>query len=228
MTTKPTLSVYEWRPGGSADWRNFGDALTSVILGRLGYNVVEPRAGEPALFGCGSILSTDHYPNVASSSRIVVWGSGVFYRPTDPCPIEREYLAVRGPISRNLLRLGPNVLLGDLALLLPHVLGSLPPVGRAQWLHVAHCSQDGAATRVRSDDEILRLAAKIASARHVYTDALHAAVVAHAYGVPYTYLSARGMPRPEPKWQDFELWRLSGAVFDPDPMVATLQRSLRT
>lgn len=226
MTTKPTLSVYEWRPGGSADWRNFGDALTSVILGRLGYNVVEPRAGEPALFGCGSILSTDHYPHVSHCSRIVVWGAGVGWQAD--CPIPREYLAVRGPISGDVLGLGPNVLLGDTALLLPHVLGPLPPVGRAQWLHVAHCSQDGAATRVRSDDEILRLVAKIASARHVYTDALHAAVVAHAYGVPYTYLSAAGMPRPEPKWRDFESWRLSGAVFDPDPMVAKLSRSLST
>ncbi len=113
---------------------NFGDLLSPYLIQKITSNPVRYVYLRPgykrefeslnfskpqfSYFAIGSIIS-----RVNSSS--VVWGSGAFGTENENClNKETKYLAVRGPLTRNLLRIhGGNCpeIYGDPALLLPEV-----------------------------------------------------------------------------------------------------------
>lgn len=201
---------------------NFGDYATHALLERLGLEVAlasRRNAGEPVLFGAGTMLSDYWLRRRAAGRRVVVWGSG--YGGADltlPLPAAVEVRAVRGPISRRKLGLPADTPLGDPALLLPRVFPA-PARPHGESVYVPHWKRAGepavrefadyvGASRVVSPlverAGFAALLADLAGASLVQTSSLHGAIVAQAYGVPWRLALAPGEPLDlEAKWRDF-------------------------
>jgi len=204
---------------------NFGDALNPVLLRCLGFEAAGSQATDTmnrgrCLFAIGSVLSDWHIQR--SAPGIDVWGSGWRGEPISAQLIPRLTIhAVRGP--RTAAALGcPGVPLGDPALLLPRfhprpqrsVGGTALLIPHYLERHTPNAAAVGC-------DEVLRPRVRqrgrwigwslpsptdfihqIASADFVLTGALHGAIVAQAYGVPWAGWSGSKIDCPI-KWLDW-------------------------
>lgn len=189
------MRIYYWQP---SYYENFGDYLNVPLLQALGHEPEVPMAGEPCLFAIGSILHSSHYRH-CPGRPLTVWGSGL--GNMDRPPVGTRFLAVRGPLTRELLELPDSVPLGDPALLLPQLINPLPkPLASGEVLYINHCSAPfpfcmegcdaGLATLLQSE-KIMPLVARIAAASFVASESLHGCIVAAAYGVPWAFASYR-------------------------------------
>jgi hypothetical protein len=223
MTGRPSVSVRIWR----ADRRtgNFGDALNTPLLAGLGLHAVPSGTAasvNPArcLFAIGSVLSSDHVGDVVGP--IDVWGSGWRGEPISDTDRERLVIhAVRGPRTAAALD-APGVAMGDPALLLPGLMPAPPTRRERGAVFLPHLLDHGRhrAASVGCDRRLSaevtqhgrhrpwgpppleRTVTEIATAGFVLTGALHGAVVAQAYGVPWAPWSRGYVDCPE-KWLDW-------------------------
>lgn len=196
----------------SRDWpkglKNLGDWLTVPILQAMGYTIEPPEDGKPVLFGVGSTIGDGHfrlYPN----SPIHVWGSGLMNRSHAKQWDRVRFHAVRGPLTRDTLKL--NVPLGDPALLLPRLIELPRPDQMDQVLYVNHCGTqplehpggfDAAVTMLVPEANALDLISRIAHSRFVASESLHGCVIAAAYGVPWAPCSTKTHELSD-KWNDW-------------------------
>jgi hypothetical protein len=196
----PPIKVYWWR---KANLRNFGDELSPLIVQQLTGRQIE-RAGpqECDLCAIGSILQ-----KLLEDSRIAerneplyVWGSGTIKPTRFPAISCLRAASVRGPLTRNTLRLPVDIPLGDPGLLADRL---VPPatVKRHAWGIIPHHSQaDAAAFRtlvertpravlidVRSADPV-DLVREIASCDRIAATSLHGLIVADALKIPNLWL----------------------------------------
>jgi len=206
--------VLYWRQGEAK--QNFGDFLSELFLQRA---LVAPAFRDQYFLLIGSVIAESWYRRHASrSGRLAFWGCGM----RDETPIALEYRAksrfcgVRGPLTRDLLGLPDDTVLGDPGLLLPALYRPRrrPAVGRLCILHVLDPrserevkAQTGADRVVRADvaPSMAALAAfidLIAAADVVLSGALHGAIVACAYGRPFSYFDSGYVDIPF-KWRDF-------------------------
>lgn len=182
---------------------NFGDVLNDELLRALsgeGVEMVEAGCPRPHLIACGSILSR-------SVNSTTVWGAGLLDAGQAAQLAGRTptISAVRGPMTRReLVRQGvacPEVY-GDPALVLPRIWPQRGTVTHELALVPHHVE--------RTHPEILRLArdprvrivdicasraevlAGITGARVVASSSLHGVIVAHAYGLPVTWMHVSG------------------------------------
>lgn len=180
------------RPG------NLGDVLTPVVLAHLGYQAVwTPRPS-------ADVLATGSIARFARAGQ-TVFGAGVIDSKDRLNPHAR-YLAVRGPITREIARRAgaecPAVF-GDPALLLPDFVNGAVPVRHDVGLVPHYVDRD----RVRSLHptehviDVLRadpldIVREIRECRAIVSSSLHGLIVAHAFGIPAAWV----------KWSD----RLTG------------------
>ena len=184
---------------------NFGDTIGPWLVRELtGKPVVNSkwlRPQQPALFTVGSVFGHLKVPGHH------IWGSGVIQslssarceqlRRSRPAAIH----AVRGRLSRQELieKLGWDVpeVYGDPALLLPRYYA--PRSARTTAGKVAvvpHYSHQGLFARLRvkgtqvvdATEGLERVLDEIAGASHCVSTSLHGVIVAHAFGVPWTWL----------------------------------------
>ena len=201
-------------PGG-----NFGDDLNAVIWDRLlpGWRDWEVCA---TLIGVGTLLRRDRLP----PGRKLVLGSGAGYgeAPDVSDPAEWDVRAVRGPLTARRLGLPEARAAVDPAALLPEVEGFAPadlgaggPGGRAdgEVLFVPHhdsvtgydwpaiCARAGVGYQTPKE-EVVVVVRRVARARAVIAESMHAAIVADAYGVPWRAVEVtRGFNAF--KWEDW-------------------------
>lgn len=168
------------RPG------NVGDIITPVVLGGLGVPVTWASLDKAGLISTGSIVGH-------ARARHTVYGSGAMWRGDRPDP-EARYLAVRGPLTAELVRRNggecPDVY-GDPALLLPHVhdapvekrhdLGIVPHYIDADLVTEGHTIHPVRANPLDVVDEIRACHAIVSSS-------LHGIIIAHAYGIPAAWV----------------------------------------
>ena len=209
------MHCYYWSQDDATGWRNLGDWLTAPILRTFGYTPLAPDPERPCLYACGSILHPLHYER-SPASRLVVWGAGV--GAIDPMPQTTQVKAVRGPITRDVLRLPLTTVLGDPALLAPLIpnIPASPTAGES--LYVGHCSTtpvvppgfDAAVTTGGQECDMLALLGRIKGAGFVGSESLHGMILAAAFGVPWAPVSVQGYDlEPISKWNDwFESCRL--------------------
>ncbi len=184
---------------------NFGDTigpwLVQELTGKPVVNSKWLRPQQPALFTVGSVVGHLDVPGHH------IWGSGVIgslssakceqLRRSRPAAIH----AVRGRLSRQELmeKLGWHVpeVYGDPALLLPRYYA--PRSTRTTAGKVAlvpHYSHQGLFARLRvkgtqvvdATEGLERVLDEIAGASHCVSTSLHGVIVAHAFGVPWTWL----------------------------------------
>jgi hypothetical protein len=156
---------------------------------------------------CGSTLP----------ATIALWGCG----QRDATPLDDAlrphclFFGVRGPLTRDALGLPADTPIGDPGLLVPLLRPRRAGPGE-EVLCVPHFSEPGdpEALRQRAGadalvspavagfDELEALVDRIAGARFVLAGALHAAIVACAYGVPFGFWDTGFVDIPF-KWHDF-------------------------
>lgn len=145
-------------------------------------------------FAIGSIISR-------VTDRSVVWGSGAFgTEDAKSLNLNSRYLAVRGPLTRNLLRIYgvknvPEVY-GDPALLMP--LAYNPTIEKKYKLGVILRWSEGDWNKVEFDSEIKKIYLgtdsiegtidEILSCEKIFSSSLHGIILADAYGIPSAWL----------------------------------------
>lgn len=165
---------------------NLGDVLTPFILRNLGIPARWAPMDRAQVLAIGSIVRF-------SRAGQVVWGSGAMRETDRPCP-EARYLALRGPLTGDVVRRAGGVdpgVYGDPALLLPEI--HTRPV---EVLHdlgvVPHYIDDvpegpGVTISPLSADPIA-VVDRIRSCRAIVSSSLHGIIVAHAYRIPAAWV----------------------------------------
>ena len=182
---------------------NFGDILNPYI--------VEKLSGRPPLFvprgkgmlAIGSVIKF-------ASERTAVWGSGT-PRMTDRLNPNADYRAVRGPLTRQLVKQSggkaPDVL-GDPAWFLPALYQPKTHAKRAKLGVIAHYAN---ADEVMTTDDVILISTirngyegieefvdELCSCERILTTSLHGLIVSHAYGIPARWCQIMDSDNPLP------------------------------
>jgi hypothetical protein len=207
---------------------NVGDLLSPYLVQRmtgLPVTLVDNRPRRSSLKRrLSSIVASDRFSYLAVGSILnrarkasVVWGTGAFgVEGTGSVERDARYLAVRGPLTRNLLRIHgvdcPPVY-GDPALLLPMVFR--PPVEKrypiglvlrhseTAWLSTA--ADKGIEVIDMGSSDVEKVLLQILACERIATTSLHGLVLADAYGIPSAWLASTSPNGLEFKFYDYFL-----------------------
>ena len=193
--------------------RNFGDTLTPVLVKAFLGEQAEfaPRTERGKLIGVGSVI-------VALRRRDVVWGTGSIRAGHPKCikqPPRSKFLAVRGPLTRELIDGdGPEVY-GDPGILLPlvyrptvaitHKIGYMPHHVDREIFKKQHQLKKGEKfiDIMAGWENVVR---EILSCEEIVTSSLHGIICSEAYGLPVTWVKySDGIIGGEFKFQDYFL-----------------------
>jgi hypothetical protein len=208
--------IYEWKLDGEI--RNFGDALHEVLIPAKQH--YEWYLDEKNMhFVLGSVIdNTVIKETLRQGYKPVFHGCGWRGEPLETHLVEKcEFIGVRGPNTQEeLARHGVDTVVSlDPAYQLPHLFQKGPPNGLAMVIrHIKDPTETNPNTifdlkadaifrpKVEDRADILSFIEKVSGARFVLTGAMHAAIVAHAYGVPFALLNSAYIDCP-PKWEDW-------------------------
>ncbi|MBP0495696.1 polysaccharide pyruvyl transferase family protein [Pararoseomonas indoligenes] len=220
MTTNRVFFWLQKQPVG-----NFGDALTLVYLNRLFEG--ECRYPAHSIHLVGSVITEARLESVQKTALAAGDGNGLALywqcgkKDGEPLPEEMlrrcRFLGVRGTLSRDALGLPRSTPLGDSAFLLPRMYQPKndPAVaGKVLWVPHFHHQDPSGQDLDKCPDYVVKRPAipndaasceafidAIVSARFVMANAMHAAVTALAYGIPFAFWSGSGINVPF-KWRD--------------------------
>jgi pyruvyltransferase len=174
------LRVYWWRA------KNFGDTLGPIILGHFTGRKIEPagRKETGKMLSVGSIM-------VALRENDVVWGTGTNRRTRIRAPRGVKFLAVRGPLTRNLIvpaNIVPEIY-GDPGILLPLIYK--PDVQKTHKVGIVPHYVDKPFVKLREGEKMIDIQAdwktvirEILSCEEIIASSLHGLICAEAYGIP--------------------------------------------
>jgi pyruvyltransferase len=192
---------------------NFGDLLSPYLINKL--TGLPTKLVETNKSGIGKYvgLGSNEFSYLAIGSIIsrannnsIVWGSGAFgTERAKYLSAKATYLAVRGPLTRNLLRINgidcPAVY-GDPALLLPKVFN--PSVDKKYKVGVILRWSEGSWNSVRVHDDVKKIYLgtdniegtinDILQCEQILSSSLHGVILADAYGIPSAWLMS-GTPK---------------------------------
>lgn len=218
--------IHEWKLDGEI--RNFGDSLHEILLTPNLYK--EYLADQKYMhFVLGSVICNEVIFETLDKGYRPVFHSGCGWRgePLAETILPHcEFKGVRGPHSQEeLARHGIEVeVSGDPAYKLPKLVKAGSPNGLV--MVTRHILDDGEynidtmhemkadalfSPVVQNRNDIIDMIHKISGARFVLTGAMHVAIVAHAYNVPFALLGADYIDCP-PKWED---WMASIGIGSP-------------
>ena len=218
------------RPG------NFGDELNAYLWPRLLPAVLEARE-DMDFIGIGTLFSQ----MIARAGRHkLVFGTGAGYSKAPPIDATWTIEFVRGPLTARLLGLPADRAITDSAYCLAFDEGfSLAPAGKRTVFMPHHKSEpdvdwrslcaeldwDYASPTVDSTADVEVLLHRLRSARLVVSEAMHGAIIADLYRVPWVGVRY-GFRSLDFKWQD---WCASiGIDYRPLDMPPLLDAALRT
>ena len=193
---------------------NFGDDLNIWIWDFLlpGWQKASPNV---YLIGVGTLLNENRLRGFRKK-EILVLGSGVGYgqsAPLRPFPPMWDFRAVRGPLSASALGLAEQIGIIDPAALLPDIpefqgiRRGGPPVFVPHHLSVKRhdwklSCEKAEMLFVSPEDDSKAVIRKIASAPLVIAEAMRAAIIADAFGVPWVPVQI-GSQFNTGKWNDW-------------------------
>ena len=208
---------------------NFGDDLNPWLWPRIAPGFCDDDANEEFL-GIGTILADTG----VGKTRRVVFGSGGGYKRPPVIDKNWSIYCVRGPRTARLLKIDPALAVTDPAALvaslpwpaceqsdgvsyMPHhlsaELGDWQAVCKAAGLHYIAANTADVATTIE----------RIRRSKLLITEALHGAVVADAFRVPWIPVRAYGHILPL-KWHD---WCESlGLAYEPQDLPTLWQRPM--
>jgi hypothetical protein len=226
VTDEGRAAVTYWRKGMPS--QNFGDYLSEMLYEALcgRSRRTAPPHDFAQLFLIGSVISKWHITTALKAiqddgrTKIGFWGCGMRDNtPIDPNLLARcQFMGVRGPLTREALGLPKDTPMGDPGLLMPLIYQpKTHTVHRGRTLCMPHfldplskpdlLRMTGADAVVRPGIRARRHALldtidAIADADFVLAGALHGAIIACAYGVPFAYFDSGYVDAPF-KWRDF-------------------------
>lgn len=189
------------------DVPNFGDMLNKHMWQKFFGRLLQQR-DDLLMFGIGTLIGA----KVSHTGRTVVFGSGVGYQGKPRNVLKSgEIVFVRGPLSAQVLGLSPDKAITDPAILAPEVFPASAKndsvIFIPHWetsynpLWKRACQLAGI-TYVDPLGDVASVIAHISSARLVITEAMHGAILADAYRVPWVPVSTS--PRINLfKWNDW-------------------------
>jgi hypothetical protein len=210
-----------WRQDIPREKQNFGDYLTELLLDRLFVNPVFPADAYHLL---GSVISQhwiEHslWSVEADAGLVAFWLCGL--RDAQGLAPEAKdrarFFGVRGPLTRDALGLAQDTVLGDPGLLVPIIYPVRRPSVARGSLCIPHFNDPisdeaalattGAESVARpairgGEKSLLKMIRTIAQSGFVLSGALHGAILACAYNVPFAFLDTGFVDIPF-KWQDF-------------------------
>lgn len=228
------MKLYYAFSSGIGNLKNFGDELNAHLWQRIlapGFLDDDPQTW---LVGIGTLLNH----RLPRQGRLVIAGSGC--GSPNP-PNLREFwkvLCVRGPLSAKALGLAPLAAITDPALLCRRVwpaeqMGETPGAAegkasvrklyrRSYMPHMGDAYVNGEIWReichrfdvhyIDPFAQPLQIIREIVASEVVFAEAMHGAIVANAYGVPWSAVRTHGTVESF-KWQD---WALSvGCEYRP-------------
>ena len=214
-----------WRISDSLD--NFGDVLSFYLAKRLtdiNQGSLEGKESKTSTWLIGSVIDDWLFkPQVGGqSSEIdhVFWSCGLRRAvPPNSYNLSRSlFLAVRGPLTKTVLGLPSNTPIGDFGLLTSIAYPELSnTVKLGVTLLVPHYSDPRSDEELKNatgvdkvlrpeinggEQEVKEIIRAIANADFVLCGALHAAIVAASYNVPFAFWDSGRIDIPF-KWDDF-------------------------
>jgi pyruvyltransferase len=175
-----------------ADVPNFGDSLSPVIVAFVsgGTPVFVSRRYRAKVLSTGSII---HH----LAREDIVWGSGAIQDEPITPPRGVTFRAVRGPLTRELLRTDVPDVYGDPALLLPRFysprptrrfdVGVIPHFTDREWVDIG----DACLSIIDVRADWRRVVTRICECDVILSSSLHGLIVAEAYGVPAVWISPK-------------------------------------
>ena len=176
---------------------NLGDELAPYILKKLlKYNLIKvnPSLNKNAFFSVGSIIHDARYKTQ------VIWGSGLISLLAKP-KVLPKILAIRGPLSLQVLNLDTNVALGDPALLVPDLftpkietkkykLGIIPHYVDYENFLQRFDNQNEKSFLIMDikSREVEKFISLLCQCEFVISSSLHGLILAHAYGIPAVWV----------------------------------------
>ena len=190
---------------------NFGDVLNVPLARQIFGDIFDDDERIRFLF-IGTMIGRKPPPE----TREVILGAGAGYKQGRYTLNAREIFCVRGPLTCRLLGLDEKYAAIDPAILCSrYFLAKNRNAERRGTLFIPHYSTDMAAAPIfhaacaelglsylSPREPVERIIAAIARSRRVMTEALHGAIVAEAYDVPWTPVVAAGYVM-RLKWLDF-------------------------
>lgn len=192
--------------------KNFGDTLTPFIVEHFTGKKAEPaeRADKGKLLAVGSILHL-------MQENDVIWGSGLNKKRRITAKKGVKFLAVRGPITRWLIR-GAKVpqVYGDPGILLPLIYN--PKVEKTHEIGYLPHYVDKTECRIKHDKEMKSPSVKlidiqadwqtvireVLSCKKIIASSLHGIICAEAYGIPAEWVKYTDKITGGPlKYQDY-------------------------
>ncbi len=198
---------------------NFGDQLNPWLWPRVlpelfGPTATGPSNSEecrPALFlGIGTVLNSAIPPDAA---EYVVLGAGAGYGVLPTIDERWRIYAVRGPLTARELGLDDSVAVVDPAVLVPSVLEQGPEPVRTGPAFMPHWSsnnagwhdvcRDAGLTLIDPLASVDAIIAAIRSATVLIAEAMHGAIVADAFRVPWVAVHTLSEDHLPFKWRDW-------------------------
>jgi succinoglycan biosynthesis protein ExoV len=186
---------------------NFGDKLNPIIWDALVPGLIN-EDDSTILIGLGTLINS----NVPAQPHKVVFGSGAGYMNPATIDDKWKFYCVRGPLTADVLGLDRQLAITDPALLLNQIV-TTPVTPSSEVCFMPHhlsadyadwgaiCAKAGI-TYLDPRDDTDAVIARIRSAKLVIAEAMHAAIVADAFRVPWIpvqcYDHILGF-----KWQDW-------------------------
>lgn len=225
--------IHWWKPRG--DKQNIGDFLSRYLLERL-FAGCRVKADIYHLIGsvitAGRIAKAPQAEPLRPDFRVAFWGCGCRDEAGIPPSLRHHaiILGIRGPLSARVLGLAGDTPVGDPALLLPLIYQpkqSRRTLGRTAFVphvyEVIKASEPELLARsgahvivspliVGNVDAVEDFIDQICSSDFVVTSSLHGAVIAAAYGVPFSFFDCGHVDVPF-KWRDFSSSIGVGAYF---------------
>jgi pyruvyltransferase len=175
-----------------------------------GRGVLRFRPDAFSYLAIGSIISR-------ANAKSIVWGAGAFGTETkDSFNVQATYQAVRGPLTRNLLRIYGiqcPAIYGDPALLLPLVFNPEVEKRFKVGIILRWAEKDWNEVQVSDDvkkiylgtDNVEDTLQDILSCERIISSSLHGIILADAYGIPSAWLSSTTPKGLEFKFYDYFL-----------------------
>lgn len=226
-------AVHWWKP--SRDRENLGDFLSRYLLEGL---FSEPRIKADIYCLIGSVITRERIekscqtPSAHAGFRIAFWCCGCRDETGLPPDLRSHaiILGARGPLTAGVLGLPRDTPIGDPALLLPLIYTpQISAKTAGKTLFIPHVYQ---ALKFSETDLLLRSGAdvmlsplvnstagdvedfidQLCSSSFILTSSLHGAIIAAAYGVPFSFFDCGFVDVPF-KWRDFSASAGFGTYF---------------
>ncbi len=204
------MAIRLYWSGGNRDEINFGDTISPLIVQHLsGKDVKYAGISTCDVAAIGSLLDkiiprTWKRKLYLRFDKIRVWGSGSFGPDLLPMGHDRlSFAAVRGPLTRDGLKLDTSVPLGDPGLLVDRLdikaqkkyrWGIIPHVADRQISAIQELqnNNDNACMIDLADPDVLAVARKIRSCDFIISTSLHGLITADAFAIPNVWMRVSG------------------------------------